>query len=72
MTKPTPEPAIALDRKQVARLLGVSISGVRNLERRGVLHPFKLGGLVRHRRADVEAAIATLADQARSASPAVA
>jgi excisionase family DNA binding protein len=56
---------ILLSREQVARLLGVSESHVKTLERRGVLTPIRLGATVKHRKSDVLEVIDRLADEAK-------
>jgi hypothetical protein len=53
MPKPTPESPILLTRQQVARMLGVRVAGLRNLEKRGQL--------VRFRRDHLDAGLARLA-----------
>jgi predicted transcriptional regulator len=56
---------ILMSRADVAKLLGVSASHVKRLEARGVLIPIKLGFTVKHVKADVEATIRRLADEAK-------
>jgi excisionase family DNA binding protein len=67
--KPNEDDApLLLSREQVAKLLGVSASHVKRLEARGVLTPIRLGATVKHVKADVEAAIRRLADEAKRKS----
>jgi hypothetical protein len=49
-----PEPPLLVDRPEAARLLGVSVNHLGNLEKRGVLTPVRLGAPVLHRRADID------------------
>lgn len=56
---------ILLSREQVAKLLGVSLNHVINLERRGVFPAVRLGVTVKYRRADILAAIDRLAEEGR-------
>lgn len=51
------EPPEFLDRKQVAKLLGISLVTVHDWSKKGVLLPFKIGHKIRYKREDI---IATL------------
>mgnify|MGYP003664679281 CR=1 FL=1 len=51
------EPQEFLDRKQVAKLLGISLVTVHDWSKKGVLQPYRIGHRVRFKREDI---IATL------------
>lgn len=61
MPKTEPTSPLLLTRREVAKLLCVSEGTIVNLEKCGTLTPVRLRGAVRHRRADIEAAIDQLA-----------
>ncbi|MRX65760.1 helix-turn-helix domain-containing protein [Maribacter luteus] len=47
------EPPEFLDRKQVAKFLGVSLVTVHEWSKKGILVPFKIGNRVRYKREDI-------------------
>lgn len=62
MSKPDPEPALLLTRREASRLLGVSESHLKDLTREGVFRVVRLGTSVRYQRRDLEETIRRLTD----------
>jgi excisionase family DNA binding protein len=56
---------ILLSREQVAKLLGISESHVKQMERRGVFPAVRLGVTVKYGKADILEVIDHLADEAK-------
>jgi hypothetical protein len=61
MAKQPPEPPLLLTRREVCKMLRVSETLVRALERDGILRPVRMRTAVRYLRSDVLAAIDRLA-----------
>lgn len=62
---PKPEP-ILLNRRETARLLNISERSLINYEREGYFAPIRIGGQVKHRRQDIDAALEKLASVAKA------
>ncbi|MFN4762707.1 helix-turn-helix domain-containing protein [Gillisia sp. Q332] len=48
------DPTIWIGRKEAAEILGVTYSTLLVWNKKGILHPFKVGNRVRYRREDIE------------------
>ena len=57
------ESPLIINRRELARLLGVTERHVQNMDKRGVFRPIRVGECVRNLRFEVDEAIRRLADE---------